>query len=219
MASQAQVEVPYQETVLYRIRHSAAHIMAQAVLEIFPEGKISIGPPVDDGFYYDFDLPRSLTPEDLEKIEERMKAIIKGDFPFIRREISAQEARDLFKGQPYKLELIDGLEKGGVDEYGEESQEKQVISTYKQDTFEDLCRGPHVEKTGQINPDAIKLMSIAEDERVVAIEPINEGAADEGEASAEGAEGTESAESSDAPSSEPASESGDDKGGDGGEES
>jgi threonyl-tRNA synthetase len=161
MASQAQVEVPYQETVLYRIRHSAAHIMAQAVLEIFPEGKISIGPPVDDGFYYDFDLPRSLTPEDLEKIEERMKAIIKGDFAFIRREVSAQEARELFKGQPYKLELIDGLEKGGTDEYGEESQEKQVISTYKQDTFEDLCRGPHVEKTGQINPDAIKLMSIA----------------------------------------------------------
>src|SRR5690349_12985238 len=100
MAAQAQVEVPYQETVLYRIRHSAAHIMAQAVLEIFPEGKISIGPPVEDGFYYDFDLPRSLTPEDLEKIEERMKAIIKGDFPFIRREVSAQEARDLFKGQP-----------------------------------------------------------------------------------------------------------------------
>ena len=156
-----QAEVPYKESQLYRIRHSAAHIMAQAVLEIFPDGRISIGPPIEDGFYYDFDLPRSLTPEDLEQIEARMKEIIRGDFPFTRREVSADEARKLFKDQPFKLELIDGLEKGGADEYGEEAQEKQVITTYKQDTFEDLCRGPHVERTGQINPEAIKLMSIA----------------------------------------------------------
>jgi threonyl-tRNA synthetase len=135
--------------------------MAQAVLEMFPTGKITIGPPIGDGFYYDFDLPRSLTPEDLEKIEARMREIVKGDYPFVRREVSAAQARKLFKDQPYKLELIDGLEKSGTDEYGEESQEPQVISTYKHDTFEDLCRGPHVERTGQINPDAIKLMSIA----------------------------------------------------------
>ncbi len=158
--SQAQVEVPYKESQLYKIRHSAAHIMAQAVLEMFPDGKITIGPPIDDGFYYDFDLPRSLTPEDLEKIEARMREIIKGDYPFVRREVSAGEARKLFESQPYKLELIDGLEKG-ADEYGEESQGSQVISTYKHDTFEDLCRGPHVERTGQLNPDAVKLMSIA----------------------------------------------------------
>jgi len=159
--AQPMVRVNYKESALYRIRHSAAHIMAQAVLEIFPDGKVAIGPPIDDGFYYDFDLPRALTPEDLEQIEARMKAIIAGDFPFARREVSAAEAKKLFKGQPYKIELIEGLEKGGIDEYGNATSEPQVISTYKQDTFEDLCRGPHVERTGQINPDAIKLMSIA----------------------------------------------------------
>ncbi len=158
---QSEIQIPYAETKLYRIRHSASHIMAQAVLEMFPDGKIAIGPPIDDGFYYDFDLPRPLTPEDLEKIEARMKEIIQGDYPFARREVSAKEARKLFKDQPYKLELIDGLEKGGEDEYGNEAQDPQVISTYKHDTFEDLCRGPHVERTGEINPDAIKLMSIA----------------------------------------------------------
>jgi threonyl-tRNA synthetase len=154
-------QVAYKESHLYRIRHSAAHIMAQAVLEIFPEGKVAIGPPIDDGFYYDFDLPRSLTPEDLEQIETRMKEIIKGNHPFARREVSATEAKKLFRGQPYKIELIEGLEKGGIDEYGNESDEPQVISTYKHDTFEDLCRGPHLEHTGEINPDAFKLMSIA----------------------------------------------------------
>src|SRR5574341_1712779 len=157
----AEQSVPYIETPLYKIRHSAAHIMAQAVLEVFPEGKVAIGPPIEDGFYYDFDLPRALTPEDLEKIEARMREIIKGNFPFARREVSAKEARKLFADQPYKLELIDGLEKGGQDEYGEKSAAPPVISTYKHDTFEDLCRGPHVEHTGQINPDAIKLLSVA----------------------------------------------------------
>jgi threonyl-tRNA synthetase len=161
MSQQVMDQINYKESMLYRIRHSASHIMAQAVLEIFPDGKIAIGPPIDDGFYYDFDLPRSLTPEDLEAIEARMKEIVKGDFAFERREVSATEAKKLFKGQPYKIELIEGLEKGGLDEYGNESDEPPVISTYKQDTFEDLCRGPHVERSGQINPDGLKLMSIA----------------------------------------------------------
>jgi len=150
----------YEESNLYKIRHSAAHVMAQAVLEMFPEGKIAIGPPIEDGFYYDFDLPRPLTPEDLEAIERRMREIIAGDYKFVRRELSAEEARALYADQPYKLELIEGLEKG-FDEYGMEKVEKPVITTYRHDTFEDLCRGPHVERTGQINPDAIKLMKVS----------------------------------------------------------
>jgi threonyl-tRNA synthetase len=151
----------YEDSELYRIRHSAAHIMAQAVLEMFPKGKIAIGPPIEDGFYYDFDLPRPLTPEDLEKLEKRMREIIKGQHPFIKEVITADEARQIFKGQPYKLELIDGLEKGGQDEYGNPLQEKPEISIYKDDAFVDLCRGPHVQNTGQINPEAVKLMSVA----------------------------------------------------------
>lgn len=153
---------------LYRLRHSAAHIMAQAVLELYPEAKIAIGPPIDTGFYYDFDLgkdeegkPRTFTPEDLEKIEKRMRQIISGKHPFVYRELSADEARNLYSSQPYKLELIEGLDRGGTNEYGEETAEKPVISTFKHDSFEDLCRGPHVEHTGQIPPDAFKLMSIA----------------------------------------------------------
>ncbi len=151
----------YEESELYRIRHSTAHIMAQAVLEMFPNGKIAIGPPIEDGFYYDFDLPRPLTPEDLEKLEKRMREIIKGQHPFIKEVITADKARQIFKDQPYKLELIDGLEKGGHDEYGNPLQEKPEISIYKDDAFVDLCRGPHVQSTGKINPEAVKLMSVA----------------------------------------------------------
>ena len=151
----------YVDSKLYRLRHSAAHVMAQAVLEKFPSGKVAIGPPVEDGFYYDFDLPRPLTPEDLEEIEVRMREIIKSDQPFIREEVSAQEARQIFDDQPYKIELIEGLEEGGIDEHGNPVDEKPVISIYKSDTFVDLCRGPHLERTGQINPKAVKLMNVA----------------------------------------------------------
>jgi threonyl-tRNA synthetase len=151
----------YHDSLLYRIRHSTAHIMAQAVLEEFPSAKIAIGPAIEDGFYYDFDLPRSLTPEDLEGIEKRMRDIIKGNHPFVRSAVGAEDARKIFDDQPYKLELIQGLEQGGLDEDGNPVNEKPEISTYTHDTFTDLCRGPHVESTGQINPDAIKLMNIA----------------------------------------------------------
>jgi threonyl-tRNA synthetase len=152
----------YEESELYKIRHSTAHVMAQAVLELFPgQAKIAIGPPVEDGFYYDFDLPRPLTPEDLETVEKRMREIVAGNHAFVRKEVSADEARAQFKDQPYKLELIDGLEKGGVDEYGNPTQDKPVISFYTHDTFTDLCRGPHVEHTGQINPSAFKLLNVA----------------------------------------------------------
>jgi threonyl-tRNA synthetase len=153
---------------LYKIRHSIAHIMAQAVLEFYPEAKVGIGPPIEHGFYYDFDLgqgengrPRTFTPEDLERIEARMRQLIAGKHLFTYRELSTEEARQLFKTQPYKLELIDGIVQGGIDEYGNESDEPPVISTYRHDAFEDLCRGPHVEHAGQIPPDAFKLMSIA----------------------------------------------------------
>ncbi len=158
----AQSAVPYNETEIYRIRHSLAHIMAQAVTELFEgHAKVAIGPPIDDGFYYDFELPRPLSPEDFEGLEKRMRQIVNGKFPFVRREVSADEARALFADQPYKIELIDGLEKGGTDEYGNAIAEKPVISIYTQDTFTDLCRGPHVEHTGQINAQAFKLMSVA----------------------------------------------------------
>jgi len=152
----------YEETELYRIRHSSAHVMAQAVVEMFPEeAKVAIGPPIAEGFYYDFDLPRSLTPEDLEVIERRMRELIEGDFEFEMQVVSADEAKEIFKDQPYKLELIEGLEAGGVDEYGEPTKEAPVISTYTHDTFADLCRGPHLERTGQINPGALKLLNVA----------------------------------------------------------
>lgn len=152
---------PYEQSALFRIRHSAAHVMAQAVVEMFPEARYTIGPPVEDGFYYDFELPRSLTPDDLQVLEKRMRQIIAGQHDFKRQEVSADEARQIFKGQPYKLELIAGLEKGGFDEYGNPLKEKVEISIYQHDKFVDLCRGPHVENTRQINPSAIKLMSVA----------------------------------------------------------
>jgi threonyl-tRNA synthetase len=151
----------YEDSDLYRMRHSAAHIMAQAVLELFPEGKYAIGPAIENGFYYDFDLPRNLTPEDLQVIEKRMRQIIAGRHHFDYKVVSAEEAKEIFNEQPYKIELIEGLEQGEIDEDGNPLEEKPVISIYQHDKFVDLCRGPHVEHTGQINPSAVKLMSIA----------------------------------------------------------
>jgi threonyl-tRNA synthetase len=155
-------KVRYEDSALYRIRHSAAHVMAQAVMEMFPgEAKIAIGPPIADGFYYDFELPRPLTPEDLEVLEKRMREIIAEDHEYKFEVISAEDAKELFADQPYKIELIEGLEVGGYDEYGEPIDEPPDISIYAHDTFTDLCRGPHLERTGKINPDAIKLLNVA----------------------------------------------------------
>jgi threonyl-tRNA synthetase len=151
----------YEDSKLYRIRHSTAHVMAEAVLEMFPDAKFAIGPAIADGFYYDFDLPRPLVPEDLDEIEKRMKDIIKGKHSFDKNVLSAEEARDIFKNQPYKIELIDGLESGGFDEDGNPLEGDVEISTYSHSKFVDLCRGPHVEHTGQINPKAFKLMNVA----------------------------------------------------------
>jgi threonyl-tRNA synthetase len=161
MAQQSGNADGYANSRLYRIRHSAAHIMAQAVRERFPEAKLAIGPPIADGFYYDFDLSRSLTPDDLAAIEERMRAIVAEDHPFVRRELSAEEAHALFHDQPYKLELIAGLVSGARDENGEPAAEPPVISTYCQDTFEDLCRGPHLASTGELDPSAFKLLRVS----------------------------------------------------------
>ena len=136
-----------EERQLATMRHSAAHVMAEAVLSIFPDAKLAIGPAIEDGFYYDFDLPRSLTPEDLEVVEERMAEIRAAARPFVRDEISREEALAYFADQPYKVELINDL------------PEDSVISRYTQDTFTDLCRGPHVANTSQIGK--FKLESVA----------------------------------------------------------
>ena len=158
----------YEQSDLYRIRHTAAHILAQAVLEMYPEAKLGIGPPIEDGFYYDFDLgvgdddrPRTFKPDDLVKLEKRMRQIIVGHHPVQYREISEDEGRRLFSDQPYKLELIHGLVAGREDEYGNRVRESMVLSTYRHDDFEDLCRGHHVRETGHVPMEGLKLMSTA----------------------------------------------------------
>jgi threonyl-tRNA synthetase len=123
--------------------------MAEAVMHVFPGAKFAIGPSIEDGFYYDFALPRPLTPEDLETIEASMKEIIKARYPFERKEISRSEAEEMFADQPYKLELIADM------------PEDEVISIYTQGEFTDLCRGPHVDNTEQVNPGAFKLLKVA----------------------------------------------------------
>jgi threonyl-tRNA synthetase len=147
---------------LHKLRHSTAHVMADAVLAMFPEGKLAFGPPIENGFYYDFDLPRSLTPEDLAEIERRMKAIIEGDFGFEHEDVSVQEARAIFADQPYKIDQIDKLSSGEEDEHGEKGAEPvSHLSIYRHAQFTDLCRGPHLERTGQIPVDAFRLLNIA----------------------------------------------------------
>ncbi len=163
MVDKPQLPENYAESDLYRIRHSLAHIMAQAVMEQFPGARIAIGPPVDDGFYYDFELPRPITEADLEKIEDRMREIIAEGHTFERRVITPEEARALFHDQPYKLELIEDILSRGTDEYGNPLPEgvQPELTVYQHGPFVDLCRGPHVESTRQINPKAFKLDKIA----------------------------------------------------------
>ncbi len=130
------------------LRHSTSHIMAQAVQELYPGIKISIGPSIENGFYYDFDYERSFTPEDLEKIETRMKEIMAKDLPIERKELSKQEALKFYqeKGENYKVELL-------------EEMDDEKISVYSQSNFTDLCRGPHIPSTGKAK--AFKLTSVA----------------------------------------------------------
>ncbi len=128
------------------MRHSAAHVMAEAIKSIFPDAKFGIGPAIANGFYYDFDLPRPLNPDDLPIIEAKMSEIVASNMPFVREDVGKEKARGLFAAQPYKLELIDEIP-------------EEVVSIYRQGSLVDLCRGPHVSSTGEIK--AFKLLSIA----------------------------------------------------------
>ncbi len=131
---------------LYRMRHSAAHMMAKAVVDMFPDARIAIGPPIENGFYYDFDLPRTLTPEDLAVFEENMREQMKQDWPFVQSSIAKAEALERFKDQPYKLEIIEGIP-------------DEQVGLYTHGPFTDLCGGPHVESTGKVG--AFKLTNVA----------------------------------------------------------
>ncbi|MCG8401285.1 MAG: TGS domain-containing protein, partial [Firmicutes bacterium] len=130
-------------------RHSASHVMAQAVQRLFPGTRLAIGPPIADGFYYDFDSPHKFTPDELEKIEAEINKIIKEDLPFSRVEIAPDEALRRFgdRQEQYKIELVNDLPKDAV------------ISCYRQGEFEDLCAGPHVPSTGRLK--AVKLLNLA----------------------------------------------------------
>ena len=139
--------VSEQEDLRHRLRHSAAHVMADAVLQLFPEAKFAIGPPTHDGFYYDFEVSRPFTPEDLEQIDGLMSRSIAARHGFERQEVNRQEAQNIFAQQPYKLEIIEGL------------PEDETISIYRHGEFVDLCQGPHVDNTADIA--AFKLLSVA----------------------------------------------------------
>jgi threonyl-tRNA synthetase len=136
----------------YVLRHSAAHIMAQAVLGLFPNSSFAIGPPIQDGFYYDFSNDRPFTPEDLDAIEAKMVEIVAEDQLFERDEIPLDDAREAFSDHPFKLEIIDGVD-------ADEGVDDDFVSTYRNDQFLDLCRGPHIPSTGRLK--AFKLMRSA----------------------------------------------------------
>ncbi len=137
------------EVDLSTLRHSTAHVMAEAVLMMFPDAQIAIGPSIENGFYYDFDLPRALTDDDLETITKNMRKIINEGHDFVRKEVTREEAREIFKNQKYKLELLDAIPEG------------ETVTIYNQGAFTDLCRGPHVKNTKELAADGFKLLSIA----------------------------------------------------------
>ncbi len=142
------------------LRHSTAHVLAQAVVQLFPGSKFTIGPAIEDGFYYDFDLPggKTFSEEDLDLISNKMREIIKADQPFVRSEVSVSDALQLFADQPYKCEIIERVTSGGAD--GADADEVgsgESISVYRNtDTFVDLCRGPHVPSTGRLGHFALQ---------------------------------------------------------------
>ncbi len=146
MNDEINIEPSEQNLEMEKMRHSAAHVMAEAVLALFPDAKFAIGPSIANGFYYDFDLPRPLTPDDLSVITDKMNCIISQNMPFQHDEITKDQARSLFAAQPYKIELINDIE-------------DEKVSIYRQGNFTDLCRGPHVDSTGKIK--AFKLVNIA----------------------------------------------------------
>jgi threonyl-tRNA synthetase len=170
-----------QEQKLHNLHHSLAHLLASAVLEMFPKAQLGVGPVIESGFFYDFLLPRSLTPEDLSKIEKRMRSLVQEKLAFEKIEMSTQEAKEFFKGQgqPFKVQLIQDIEKFGTTKADEIlNQESNItpqpplkirggegeiskVSLYKTGKFIDLCRGGHVENTSQIHADAFKLDKVS----------------------------------------------------------
>ncbi len=135
------------------IRHSAAHIMAQAVLSLFPDSTFAIGPAIENGFYYDFEIGRGFTPEDVELIEQKMAEIVAADQPFERFELTAFDALEVFKDHKFKVEIVNSVDASEVD------GSSNVISAYRNDAFVDLCRGPHLPSTGRLK--AFKLTRTA----------------------------------------------------------
>ncbi|MFL5767501.1 MAG: threonine--tRNA ligase, partial [Actinomycetota bacterium] len=143
---------PSSDEGLHVLRHSTAHVLAQAVCRLKPGAKYAIGPPIENGFYYDFELSEPLGPEDLPAIEKEMRAIAASDQPFLREELSRADALERFADQPYKREIIEGLDES-------EGAGAETVSVYRNDGWSDLCLGPHVPSTGRIG--AFKLTSLA----------------------------------------------------------
>jgi threonyl-tRNA synthetase len=137
---------------LHVLRHSTAHVLAQAVCDLFPAAKYAIGPPIEDGFYYDFELPEPLSTDDLPKIESRMGEIAQLDQPFIREELTREQALERFADQPYKREIIESLD-------ASEGASGERVSVYRNDGWADLCLGPHVPSTGRLG--ALRLTKVA----------------------------------------------------------
>lgn len=135
------------------IRHSLAHILAAAVQELYPGTKFGIGPAIENGFYYDFDLPKSLAPEDLAKIEKMMEEIIKKNLPFKKEIITREKAKKVFKDQLYKIDLLSEIVSPKVG--------SPKVGIYQVGEFLDLCKGPHVKSTKEMNLNAFKLTKIA----------------------------------------------------------
>ena len=149
LGSEAEVElIPWDaDEAAWIYRHSMSHVLAQAVLRLFPDAQLAIGPAIDDGFYYDFDVAEPFTPEDLQKIEREMKRVVKQNHRFERIDVERQEAEEMVANAPYKQEILADLEEG------------QTLSFYQDGEFIDLCRGPHMLGTGQIRH--FKLLSVA----------------------------------------------------------
>jgi threonyl-tRNA synthetase len=149
MKNQKKAHSP-EESHLENIRHSLAHLLASAVLKKFPKAKLGIGPVIDNGFFYDFKLPRPISDPELREIENSMRDEIKQNLEFVGEPVSPVKAKKLFKDQPFKLDLIK-----------EFSKEKKNLTLYTSGKFTDLCRGGHVKSTSEVNPDAFRLTKIA----------------------------------------------------------
>jgi threonyl-tRNA synthetase len=163
-----------QSEKLHNIRHSLAHILASTVMEMFPKAQLGVGPVIENGFFYDFLLPRSLTPEDVARIEKRMRALVKEKLAFERQEMSTHEAKTYFDHhlQPFKVQLIKDIEKHGTTVFDEIEEQNtkpaprsplpaDKVSLYKTGNFIDLCRGGHVKTTAEIDPQSFKLNKIS----------------------------------------------------------